>query len=96
MSATQSMVAVGGVGLIGVNFWVGPQRQALDGLVWNGQPSTGAKTALFQLGGEAVLLLIMYLVAGQSDDIGLAMLTVLITLWILFYMSRETSSTTKG
>jgi hypothetical protein len=91
------MVAVGGLGLVGANFWFGPQRQSLDSLIWDGQPSATAKTSLLQIGGEMVLLLILYLLAGESDQLGLAMVTIVITLWILFYMSRETgTSTQKG
>lgn len=101
MSAQQSMVAVGGLGLVGANFWFGPQRQSLDSLIWQGQASSTAKTSLLQIAGELVLILIMYLFAGESDQTGLAMVVVVITLWILFYMSRETpttatTTTTKG
>lgn len=87
MSAEQSMVAVGGVGLIGVTFWKSQQRTSLDSLIWQGKSSPAAKKSLLQIGGESVLLLILYLLAGQGDTLGLAMVVVVLTLWILFFMS---------
>lgn len=89
------MVAVGGVGLIGVNFWKSQQRTSLDALIWQGQSTPAAKTALLQIGGEAVLLLIMFLLAGQSSTLGLAMVTVVVTLWILFFMKTTGGTTAK-
>jgi hypothetical protein len=89
MGAEQSMVAVGGIGLIGATFWKSSQRTSLDNLVWHGQSSPAAKKALLQVAGESVLVLILYLVAGQSDTLGLSMVVVVLTLWILFYMEQS-------
>lgn len=95
MGAEQSMIAVGGVGLIGVNFWQSSQRTSLDKLIWQGQSTPEAKTALLQIGGEALLLLIMFILAGQSSTLGLAMVTVVVTLWILFFMKTKGGTTAK-
>lgn len=90
MSGQQSIVAVGGVGLIGATFWMSGQRTSLDGLIWNKQSSPQAKSSLLQIAGESILVLILYLVAGGSDDAGNVSVVILVTLWILFFMQLNT------
>lgn len=96
MSAAQSAVAVGGIALVGANFWTGPQRQDLDNLVFHGQSTPQAKTALLQIGGESILLILLYLVAGSSSGAGTAMVVLVLTLWILYFMTKtKTASVVK-
>lgn len=88
MEGTQSLVALGGLGLVGVNFWTSAQREQVAATVWNKKGAAASHKVLTTVGGELVLVLVLVLVAGQSDSLANGMLAVIASLWVLWAMQH--------
>lgn len=88
MDGTQQLVAVGGLGLVGVNYWTSAQRTAIAGTVWNGKAPAQARGALIAIGGEVLLVFVLTMVAGQSDSLAYGMLAIIVALWVLWAMAH--------
>lgn len=84
MEGKQSVVALGGLALVGVNWWNSDQRGAIsDAFAGHSHPAK-AHSALLQMGGELLLVLVVTIVAGMSDSLGTGMLALIAALWILW------------
>lgn len=88
MDGTQQLVAVGGLGLAGVNFWTGRQRPAITGVLWGdkGADVSAGHQAMLGLGGELVLVVVLTMAAGASQSLAYGMLAVVAALWVLWGM----------
>lgn len=95
MDGTQQLVAVGGLGLVGVNYWTSAQRSAIGSTVWNGKAPAAARSALLAIAGELLLVFILTMVAGQSDSLAYGMLAILAALWVLWSMQHYGSGGAK-
>lgn len=88
MDGTQQLVAVGGLGLVGVNYWTSKQRTAIAGTVWNGKAPQQARSAFLAIGGELLLVFLLTMAAGQSDSLAYGMLAIVAALWVLWAMQH--------
>lgn len=96
MTGSQTLVGAGGVGLVVANFWFGSDRQGVSaGLFGSGDPGT-AHTALVKLGGEMLLVVILTVLAGLSDQWGAAMAVVIVGLAILWAINHYSSSSSSS
>lgn len=101
---TRTPVWVGGLGLVAVNFWTSSQRDAIANLVFGDKQGAAAAqpghAALVGIGGELVLLLVLFVVAGMSDQLASAMLAIVAALWVLwgitYYTRNQGASANNG
>lgn len=94
MTGSQTLVGAGGVGLVFANFWFGGDRpQVSASLFGSGDPGT-AHTALVKLGGEMLLVVVLTVLAGLSDQWGSAMAVVIVGLAILWAINHYSKSST--
>lgn len=90
MSGKQSVIAAGGAGLIMLNYWSGPGRQAIKtGLLTKGSDQASQQAAhaqLVTLGTSVLFVAGAVLLAGLSDAWATVMLTILagiVLLWTI-------------
>jgi hypothetical protein len=85
MDGTQQLVGVGGLALVGVNYWTSQQRPAISGVILGTSQDTAAgHKALLGIGGELLVVGLLTLVAGSSDSMALGMLAAIAALWVLW------------
>lgn len=97
MSGQQGLVAVGGIGLIGANYWLGGARQTVKAGALTPGATTAQTTAAHQQ-LKTVLIELMFvgvgvLLAGISDAAGSAALAVLVALGVLWAINHYTTPT---
>lgn len=94
MDGKTAIVGIGGLGLVAANYWTGNQRRLLGGAVFT--PSHGGRTeahsALLAVGGELLLVGLLYLLAGASDQLANVAVVLVLTLWVLFAITRSTGA----
>lgn len=90
MEPKQSAVAIGGVGLVAVNYWTSKQRTAVVGTLWDKKDPSAAHAALLGIGGELLLVGVLAVAAGQSDTLGNGMVAIVVALWILWAINYYT------
>lgn len=86
MTGKQSAVAVGGLGLVAVNYWTSAQRTAVVNTLWDKRDPSAAHRALLGIGGELLLVGVLAFAAGQSDALGAGMIAIIVSLWVLWAM----------
>lgn len=103
MTGTQSVVAAGGIGLIVANMWTGTQRKELAAIFGGPAASVPPHTALVQLAGEMLFVVVATILAGLSSNWGTAMAVAIVGLFILWAINHygagtkpATSQTTGG
>ena len=88
MNGSQQLVGWGGLGLVGVDFWLGGQRGTVaEGLFGTGSTAS-AHSALLRLGGEALFVVVATILAGVNDSLGTVMVVAIVGLWILWAMNH--------
>lgn len=103
MSGKSQLIGAAGVGLIGANFWTGPQRSQLSAGFFS-KGATAADTAaaqavLKQLGAEALFVGVATLIGSTGDSGGNAMLAVIVALgivWAITHYASGVKFTTPG
>lgn len=96
MTGAQSLVGLGGVGLVGANFWFGGDHPTVSaGLFGSGDPGA-AHGALLRLGGEMLLVVVITVLAGVSDTWGTAMAVAIVGLWILWAINHYAKGGVQG
>jgi hypothetical protein len=93
MNGVQTVVAAGGVGLVVANMWTGTQRQQVAQM-FGGGSAPSAHTALVQLAGEMLFVVVATILAGVSDVWGALMAVVIVGLWLLWAMNHYGAKTT--
>lgn len=101
MNGAQTLVGIGGLGLIAVNYWTGSQRAPVTSIL-STQPSTQqlaqSHGALVEIGGEFLFVLVAVVLSGTSDGLGKALVAVIVALWVLWginhYSKAPSSSAT--
>lgn len=89
MTGQQTIVATGGLGLVVLNYWTGPNRATVAGGLFNpGGNTTAARKALVSLGGELLFVVVASVLAGISDSWGTAMVAVIVALFILWAINH--------
>jgi hypothetical protein len=90
VSGTQQVVAAGGIGLLLVNFWTGPDRATISGGLFNSGATAAQTTAahkeLVKFGGALIFVGVASLLAGVSRSWGASLVAVMLGLWILWAM----------
>lgn len=85
MDGKQSVVAVGGVGLVLANYWIGGARGKVSAGLFNpGGDVAGAHRQLVTFAGELLFVGVATVLAGVSDSWASAMVAVIVGLWILW------------
>jgi hypothetical protein len=98
MNGAQTVVGLGGVGLIAVNFWTGPQRAAV-GPVVTGAPGasvSSAHTELVQVGAELLFVTVAAVAAGIGPGWGQGMVAVIVGLFILWAIHHYSGGQAQG
>ena len=98
MQGQQTIVGVGGIALVGVNFWTSNQRPTLSAVFDNSKQAdpTAGHQIFLAIGAELLLVFVMAFAAGASGTVGNAMVAVLATLWVLWairYYSKNNAQT---
>ncbi|HEY2300526.1 MAG TPA: hypothetical protein VGH66_01455 [Acidimicrobiales bacterium] len=98
MQGQSQIVAIGGVALVGVNFWTSAQRPTLSAVFDGSGDATAGHQAFLAIGAELLLVLVMAFAAGASGTVGNAMVAVMATLWVLwairYYSAKGTAAGT--
>lgn len=95
MSGEQTLAGLGGIALVGVNYWTGQQRAPISSLL-SGTSSTAAHSSLVELGGELLLVGVAVAIAGASPAAGKAVLAAVVALWILWAINHYSGSSAKA
>lgn len=90
MNGSQQIVGLGGMGLIAVNFWTGPQRSDIGPLL-AGQSAPNSHAAFREIGAELLFVVIATALAGVGGSWGTAMAAVVIGLFILWGIQHYTT-----
>lgn len=92
MNSSQTIAAVAGAGLVGVNFWTGPQRKAFAGGALsssaNAKAQQTAHATIVQLAGELVFVGVAVLLAGAGGKAGAIVVAVFTALWLLWLIKH--------
>lgn len=92
MNTQQTIVAAAGAGLVGVNFWTGPQRKAVTSGALNSSASSKqegtAHTSIVQLAGELLFVGVAVLLAGAGGKAGSIVVAMIAALWILWLIKH--------
>lgn len=87
MNGQQNIVALGGVALIGANYWA-TQKATINAGLFNSSATTAdttaAHAALRNVALELLFVGVATLLAGVSDGLGSAMVAVIVALGILW------------
>lgn len=88
MSGTQQLVGIGAIGLIAANLWTGKQRETLAPL-WTGNGDlAGAHRVAKQVGVELIGATVLVVAAGTGDSAAHAGLAIVVSLWLVWFMTR--------
>lgn len=93
-SGQQQVVGAGGLALLLTNFWArGGRATIVKGALTSNNPAgvNAAHTELKKLGGQLLFVGAAALIAGTNDNLGTAMVVVVVALWILWLMSAGKS-----
>jgi hypothetical protein len=92
VNGKQQVVAVGGAGLILVNFWLTGSRQTVSAGIFNNNATdaqtSAAHTELKKFGAELLFVGVATLLAGLSNNAGTAMVAIIAALFIVWAMNR--------
>lgn len=101
MTGTQSLVGLGGLGLVLVNFWTSTQRTAIHDVL-AGQATSAAHKEIVTVGGELVFVAIATALAGLGGSWATAIAVAIVGLWVLWLLQgpghewAKKKTTTKG
>lgn len=98
MTPRQSLVAIAGAGLVGVNYWTSSQRTTITATVWDKRDPAAAHKALLGITGELLLVGLLVLFAGTDAgaSASLAILAALFVLWGIQYYGGAKGGTATG
>lgn len=91
MAGYQTVVGLGGMALVGLNFWDGPQRAKIAPVITGGGSASAAHSEFKQLGAELVFVVIATVLAGLNGNWGMGMAAVIIALFILYGINKTTA-----
>jgi hypothetical protein len=86
-----TVVGLGGIGLVGLNFWDGTQRQQIAPILSGKGSVADAHGAFKELGEELVFVVIATVLAGLSNSWGVGMTAVIVGLLIIWSINRTSS-----
>lgn len=97
MTGKQTLVGVGGMGLILVNFWSSEARSVVSGGLFSPGGDTGAAhRTLAVMGGELLFVIVATVLAGISDGWGALMVATVVALFVLWAVHHYGSGTTQA
>lgn len=92
MNTQQTIAAAAGVGLVGVNFWTGPQRAAVSKGALSSSASAKAEqsahTSIVQLAGELIFVGVAVLLAGAGGKAASIVVAIFAALWLLWLIKH--------
>jgi hypothetical protein len=86
-----TVVGLGGVALVGLNFWDGDQRKAIAPVLSGKGSTADAHAAFKELGAELVFVVVATVLAGLSNSWGVGMCAVIVGLLIIWSINRTSS-----
>lgn len=90
MAGYQTVVGLGGIALVGLNYWDGAQRTAISPVLSGKGSVSDAHSEFKQIGAELVFVIVATVLAGLSPGWGMGMAAVIVALFILFGITRTT------
>lgn len=87
MSATQTLVGLGGTALVAANFWHSPDRASVSSAIFSGSDLSSAHQAILDVAFEGIFVVVATVLAGVSDSWGSTMVVLIVALWILWLMN---------
>jgi hypothetical protein len=87
VNGAQTLVGLGGTGLVAANFLHSSDRTALSSAIFSGSNLSAGHQAFLDLAFEGAFVVVATVLAGLNDSLGVAMVVAIIALWVLWFIN---------